>query len=186
MFSFQCHHCTLMCHVVLFLRTFWVVSFILFISCLSPGVPPWRPCKLSVFFYKAQLTTVDCNFLTRFYEWYSIFLCISAGGLVEGQAPQDEVLCVAPFWAVPWLWGAWRWSSEHSNPRRSAICYCGKCGSIEWYLHEEHSSVSKTHCVRVGANKIFLHLVPLSMFLPVLHTSKINWTLSDQSCCYFH
>lgn len=91
----------------------------------------------------------------------SYVLYFSTGGEMEGKEIADEVLRVAPLWALSWLWGAWGWSPEYSDSGRGTVCHCGECGPPKWHLHEEHSPLPKTHCDWVCTPKFVSSYCPL-------------------------
>lgn len=68
---------------------------------------------------------------------------------MEGKKVADEVLRVAPLWAVSWLWGTRGRSPEYRDLGRGTVRYCGECGPPKWHLHEEHGPLPKTHSDRV-------------------------------------
>lgn len=88
-------------------------------------------------------------------ESLSSVVCVSTGGEMEGKKVADEVLRVAPLWAVSWLWGTWGRSPEYCDLGRGTVCHCGERGPPKWHLHEEHSPSPKTHSDWVGTLGFF-------------------------------
>lgn len=78
-------------------------------------------------------------------EVLSSVVCVSSGGEMEGKKVADEVLRVAPLWAVSGLWGTRGRSPEYRDLGGGTVRHCGECGPPKWHLYEEHGPVPKTH-----------------------------------------